>query len=381
MRRLSIATALLLGACSLSDTTKTPSVAAPGAAERSRAEPDWVGFSTGTSTVKSLAIQDDLLWIGLTDGLIRYDTRTDNVHEAYTPASTKGGLMAKGIYVIGVDGKGTKWIGTYGGGLTRFDGQMWRTFTVADGLADAWVYDVVFDPQGKMWVATWKGVSVFDNGAVVKNYTEADGLADKWVYAIARDRQGIFWFGTESGVSRFDGTRFTTYTHKDGLGAEIANAPPPSNEALSALPSSTPGAGGGYSSDEVMQHHMKAGKTNIGPNPNFVISAVTDRDDAKWFGTWGAGISRFDGKTWKTYTQNDGLGGNYIQRVTIDADGRIWAGTNGGASWYENGRWRTLTRKDGLIDDNVFAIAFDPKGRRWFGTYKGLSMFKGRLPS
>ena len=29
---------------------------------------------------------------------------------------------------------------------------------------------------------------------------------------------------------------------------------------------------------------------------------MVDQKDYKWFGTWGAGLSRFDGKNWKTYT-------------------------------------------------------------------------------
>jgi ligand-binding sensor domain-containing protein len=345
---------------------------------------DWANFSTGAN-VKTLALEGDQLWMGMPNGMIRYDTRTPDTHEVYTPASTNGGLISRGIYIIKVDAQGHKWIGTYGGGLTRFDGKEFRTYTMADGLGDQWIYDIVFDRSGKMWVATWKGVSVFD-GKGFKNYGEADGLADKWVYAIALDHDGIFWFGTEAGVSRFDPSKsgrsaFTTYTHKDGLGAKIETITPsggPTEESVvTALPMSEE-ASEEYGS--AGRHHMDPSKRNVGANPNFVIAAAVDRENNKWFGTWGAGLSRFDGKTWKTYTQVDGLGGNFIHSLITDSQGYLWVGTNGGASWFDGQRWRNLSRKDGLLNNNVFSIAFDSKGRRWFGTWEGLSMYKGDLP-
>lgn len=338
----------------------------------------WVNFTTGAN-VKAMALEGGQLWMGLSNGMIRYDTRTADNHEVFTPESTKGGLMSKGIYTLKVDRKGTKWIGTYGGGLTLFDGKTWKTYTVADGLGDQWIYDVVFDGH-LAWIATWKGVSVFD-GRTFKNYTEKDGLLDKWVYAIALDRDHVFWFGTESGVNRFDGKTWTGYTHKDGLGAEIAAKSPESEPpAVSGLPSAGEtdyGDVGGPSA----QHHMGAGKKNVGSNPNFVIAAAVGPDNAKWFGTWGAGLSRFDGKTWTTFTDKDGLGGNFIHALEVDENGLVWAGTNGGASWYDGKRWRNFSAADGLVDNNVFSIVFEGTDTRWFGTWRGLSQHRGPLPS
>jgi ligand-binding sensor domain-containing protein len=130
-----------------------------------------------------------------------------------------------------------------------------------------------------------------------------------------------------------------------------------------------------------MRHHDDPSKKNIGSNPNFVITAAVGHDNAKWFGTWGAGLSRFDGRTWTTFTKSDGLGGNFIHTVVVDSNGLVWAGTNGGVSWYDGTRWRNFSKDDGLVDDNVFSIVFDDKGDRWFGTWQGLSRHRGKLPS
>jgi ligand-binding sensor domain-containing protein len=351
----------------------------------------WTSFETGAN-VKAIAIAGRYLWLGLSNGVVRYDSSTHDTHEIYTAARTTGGLLSNGVYTVRIDSRGRVWIGTYGGGLSVFDGSQWTTFTPygagrvatygADwtrypsgrGLGDLWVYDVAFDHRGDAWVATWKGLSRVDGtdcfplstvhsdaaspgvppcGFVT--YTVENGLADKWVYAIAVDRDGALWLGTEGGVNRFDGRAWATYTHRHGLGADPA-----------ALPSKTAG-------EPPSPHHRSEYKGIGQANPNYVLAIAIDKAGAKWFGTWGAGLSRFDGTRWRTFTQADGLGGNYIHALGVDRDGMLWAGTDGGASWYHNGRWRTYTTRDGLLDNNVFSLAFDEQGVRWFGTWKGLS--------
>jgi streptogramin lyase len=324
--------------------------------------PYFVNFDTGAN-VKALALRGRDLWLGMPNGLIRYNVDSYDDHEVFTVASTLtmdagghpvSGLPVNGIYALDVGPDGALWISTYGGGLTRFDGKIWKTYTPVDGLGDRWAYDVEFAPDGTMWVATWKGVSHFD-GTKFTTYTEADGLADKWVYAIAVDPDGTLWAGTEGGVSVFDGRRFTTYRHADGLGADI----PKSEQKPLA--------------EQESRHHRIAGKANQGFNPNYVLAIATTPDGAKWFGTWGAGLSRFDGKRWTTYTAHDGLGGNFVHALAVAPDGTLWAGTDGGASYLKDGRWITLSKRHGLIDDNVFSILFDAEGNTWLGTWTGLS--------
>ncbi|MBI3621068.1 MAG: hypothetical protein HY208_02615 [Nitrospirae bacterium] len=342
----------------------------------------WRHFSTANDPVKTMTMDGSNLWMGTSKGLIRFNT-ANGEFQTYSPQSTEGGIVSKGIYVIRVDPKGNKWVGTYGGGLSKFDGTTWTRYTSSDGLGDNWIYDLLFDQSGTMWVATWSGVSVFD-GTRFKTYTVKDGLADKWVYSMVLDRDGIFWFGTEAGVSRFDRKSWTTYTHKDGVGADVK----PDAEAAQ-FPSGTtpPGASGGegggaynYGSESAAHHHMSLEKQNMGPNPNFIISSLVDAKNQKWFGTWGAGLTRYDGKTWTTFTKEQGLGGNFVLRLTMDSEGRVWAGTDGGASWFDGQRWHTIGTADGLPDNYVFSVLFDDRGHRWFGTLKGLSVFRGTLP-
>jgi len=344
----------------------------------------WRHFSTANDPVKTMTMDGPNLWMGTSRGLIRFNTQTGD-YQTYSPRSTGGGIVSRGVYVIRVDSKGNKWVGTYGGGLSKFDGTTWTHYTSAEGLGDNWVYDLLFDKTGAMWVATWDGVSVFD-GTTFKTYRVTDGLPDKWVYTLSLDQDNVLWFGTESGVSRFDGTTWTTFTHKDGIGADVASDAGSGTAQFpvgTTPPASNGGAEGGdydYGSSSSAHHHMNLEKQNAGPNPNFIISSLVDNQNRKWFGTWGAGVSRYDGKTWTTFTKEQGLGGNFVLRLALDPQGHVWVGTDGGASWYDGAHWHTISTAQGLPSNYVFSILFDDRGHRWFGTLNGLSVFRGVLP-
>ncbi|HLG22484.1 MAG TPA: two-component regulator propeller domain-containing protein [Candidatus Manganitrophaceae bacterium] len=346
--------------------------------------PAWTGWSIGEVVVRALAAQGDDLWIGTSNGLIRFDRKKES-HQVF---NTRAGLLSNVIVSIHIGPKGDVWLGTYGGGLTRFDGKRWEHFTPygrgtrsygadwiqyapRNGLGDLWVYDLLFEPNGAMWVATWKGASFLPapdggsrgraNGFVT--YTMDDGLVDKWVYTIEREAPGVLWFGTEGGINRFDGKNWKGWTHRDGLGADVTE-----DGGRSSPETSYEGEGG---------HHRQNQKENQGINPNYVISSAIDAKGIKWFGTWGGGLSRFDGKKFVNYTTADGLAGNIVNAIEIDRRGILWIGSNNGVSRFDGKEFKNFTMRDGLLGNYVYSIAIDPEGNKWFGTFGGVSRYGG----
>jgi len=339
-------------------------------------QPDvlWTSWRIG-ALVRALAVQDDSIWIGTTNGVLKFHIPSEQ-HRVYT---TKDGLLSNVILGITIGPKGEAWIGTYGGGLTRFDGKdRWTTYTPygagttgnyrasyaryqpGEGVGDLWVYQTMVRPDGTLWAATWKGASRY-NGKTFTTYTTADGLADKWVYTMTADREGRLWFGTEGGVTMYDGKRWKSWTHADGLGANLP--PDPSRSVPSYAPS---------------PHHQQPDKHAAADyNPNYVLSAVIDARQVKWFGTWGGGLARFDGRTWKNYTTRDGLAGNVVNSIAIDRRGILWLGTDAGVSRFDGSKFKTFTTADGLYHDAVYAVAIDGAGAKWFGTYGGVSRYTG----
>lgn len=346
-------------------------------------EPVWTSWSIG-AMIRAVTAHGNDVWIGTTAGLLRYNRRTDS-NLLYT---TKQGLLSDIILVIRVDPKGQVWVGTYGGGLSRFNpdgppdhqwitytpfgvgdsryGRHWTPYRAGEGIGDLWVYDLLFEPDGTMWAATWKGASRFD-GQRFHTYTTDDGLADKWVYTLQRSPTGAFWFGTEGGVTRYTPNtataRWKSWTHDDGIGATLAAAAPPS-----AAP---------Y--NPIAPHHETGTKTAAGYNPNYIITSALDRQGRVWVGTWGAGLGRFDGRRWKNYTTTDGLSGNHVNSLAIDQRGDLWIGTNGGVTRLEpaSGRMTNYRQQDGLLGVPIYSVAVDPEGGKWFGTLGGITHVTG----
>ena len=107
------------------------------------------------------------------------------------------------------------------GGLSRFDGTEFVSFTTENGPPDSTLFCLVEDRAGNLWFGTRDAGASRYNGKEFLSYTIKDGLANDDVRSIIEDRQGHLWFGTQGGVSRYDGRVFQTLSSTDGLGGNI----------------------------------------------------------------------------------------------------------------------------------------------------------------
>ena len=119
------------------------------------------------------------------------------------------------------DRTGNLWFATNGGGLSRFDGKSFTTYTVEQGLPTNHLTIIHEDQEGHLWCPTLGGgVSRFD-GRFFTTYTEDDGLGSNTVSDMLEDRLGTLWFCTDNGLSRYDGKSFLNYTTRDGLADSV----------------------------------------------------------------------------------------------------------------------------------------------------------------
>src|SRR5260221_9061624 len=63
--------------------------------------------------------------------------------------------------------------------------------------------------------------------------------------------------------------------------------------------------------------------TRDGLAASVVYDAIQDKEGFMWFATEN-GLSRFDGKDFKTFTTKDGLPDNEILKLFLDSKGRLW---------------------------------------------------------
>ncbi len=108
------------------------------------------------------------------------------------------------IVALEVDAAGMVWVGTWGGGLARFDGEQYVNYTVQDGLPSNHVFMLHEDRQGKLWVGTSNGLVQFDGDRFDNRLTTHEGLYSNTVFSMATQRDNLLWVGSFGGVTRFE---------------------------------------------------------------------------------------------------------------------------------------------------------------------------------
>ena len=83
---------------------------------------------------------------------------------------------------------------------------------------------------------------------------------------------------------------------------------------------------------------------------------------------WGASL--FDGKSWITYTEADGLAENMVDDIVVSDDGSIWFATYKGVSKFtpSTGTWTTdaLSQYNLTSDYFIKAISYNADNSFWF---------------
>lgn len=308
--------------------------------------------------VRALTIEPNkkALWVGTSAGVSEIDLPTRTVRNTFTRDS---GLANEYVFAVGIDKEGYKWFGTNAGGVSRYRDGKWKTYFPMHGLADYWIYSFANQSNGDLWIGTWAGVNKVSLKDM-KFTTYVKELINEWVYGIAVDKQDRVWFGTEGGVSMFDGKTWRAWSHKDGLGA-------PNKNKLAASPNT------GLGTRSRHDLSMLSGGGRMTYNPSYVFALQVSPDQTIWAGTWGGGVSRFNGKRWQNYTTKDGLAGDIVYSIAQEPGGVLWFGTNGGLSRYDGKTWRNYDTKAGLLANNVYALAIAPNGDIWAGTQRGVT--------
>lgn len=80
------------------------------------------------------------------------------------------------------------------------------------------------------------------------------------------------------------------------------------------------------------------------------------------------GVSFFDGETWHSYTEADGLISNKVYDVAIEKDGSAWFATNKGVSYFSitDKSWKSFTKIPGLGEASTDAVEVASDGTVWF---------------
>jgi ligand-binding sensor domain-containing protein len=110
-----------------------------------------------------------------------------------------------------------------------------------------------------------------------------------------------------------------------------------------------------------------------------VLAITQDASGFLWLGMNGAGLVRFDGFQFQTFTPKDGpdLLGGFIPAMVAARDGSVWVGfgDSSGVSRVQSGHVTNYSTRDGLDVRAVAAMLEDRNGTLWAGGIGGLWAF------
>jgi ligand-binding sensor domain-containing protein/signal transduction histidine kinase len=285
-----------------------------------------------------------------------------------------------------------------------------KTYTTSDGLAQNDVNHIVRDSRGFMWFCTEGGLSRYD-GYTFTNYGVEQGLPSSQVKDLLETREGQYWVATFSGLCRFnpkgrpgsvvralsltdqnnnqptadDGRRATD----DSMFVLLRSNDQPSTSSVNALLEDRTGTiwcgtGNGLYRLEQTDGKWTLRFVEIGlprevEKDMRVRALVEDHQGALWVGA-GSGLYRRwpDGRT-ERYTTGNGLPGNEVQTLLMDADRQLWVGTHEGLLEIalESGTNRprvmhVYTTKNGFPSPNTRALFQSSTGQLWVGLITAL---------
>jgi len=327
------------------------------------------------------------------------------------------GLPRATVQAILEDRQSELWLGTAGGGLVRFDGANFTTYTQEDGLGGDNITHLLEDREGGLWIggsqAAWKGITRFDRDQnMFITYDSEDALALDLVEAATLDRNGRVWLATHGLPTRWDPVRrqFAHPLGPEGAPGLIAQAlhggpsgrvwvgpiastrifawegdrcvaqvlVPPLSQAQHVLEDSHGGVWVASTSTlvrcDASTRLCEAFGESRGYRGEDVRVILEDRQGRVWLGT-ARGLMRFDGQRFEDMATATGLGAEAVCALCEDIEGRLWIGVQDGGLRCWDPAWTSYTTSEGLLNDAVTALA-EADGSLFVGTKQGLTRLR-----
>lgn len=130
--------------------------------------------------------------------------------------TVKDGLANSLVPSIYQDKKGNLWFPTLGGGVSKFNGNVFTTYSFEHGLSNQMIRAVTEDGKGKIWIGSMGGgVFCLEKDTIVS--FKNDSLPDE-IFALHTDKNGIVWAATNGGLYQlFDNYSIISFGFKNKL--------------------------------------------------------------------------------------------------------------------------------------------------------------------
>jgi ligand-binding sensor domain-containing protein/signal transduction histidine kinase len=274
-------------------------------------------------TVNSIVqTRDGYLWVATQDGLARFDG------VRFTVFGLADGLSTVEISTLYEDRNGTLWVGTVGRGLNRFvEGRFEAVRRPGDELGDELTAGTITsfaeDGQGRLWIASTTGLRLFEAGHFVEENVVKQ-LARTMVRRLLFDKEGRMWIASYQGLFLYEHGQLTPQPG------------PPINPQVNAY------------------------------------CLLEDRQGRLWASVGNGRLLCLENKSWRVYTESEGVSFAYTTSLAEDAEGTIWAGSlDDGLYRLEQGHFIAMRRAQGLSSDDIRCLQIGREGDLWVGTRTG----------
>ena len=139
-----------------------------------------------------------------------YNYKTDKI-ERYGFDKTKGDVFgSQDINSFYEDKDGTVWVGTWQGGLSKYnvETKKIKTYTRNDGLPSMSIQGILEDEEkDALWLSTFDGLSFFNKKTEkFNNFSIADGIQSQLFAdgAYLKTSDGYYIFGGANGITVFN---------------------------------------------------------------------------------------------------------------------------------------------------------------------------------
>ncbi len=275
------------------------------------------------------------------------------------------GLIQSQVFALTQDDAGHLWAGTFGG-LSRYDGSGFRSYTVRDGLPGNSIRALCNDRRGRIWIGTNRGLCSYD-GLQFRSYsfTGNDNPGGNVVHTVSAGADGAVWCiaGRE------------LYRLQDG---KVRYVPGPGRPG-SALLATKSGLWLGSESEQLYYRGAEAWDSIRMPLPMLVCSLQADSSgDLLVFGSRGLFRYRPVERRWSQELQLDPERDGAAYSCSRSADGSLWVSTDRGFFQYRNDQRYYFTRRSGFTDAQIYQIFKDAEGNIWAASNgEGLFRFSG----
>jgi ligand-binding sensor domain-containing protein len=279
--------------------------------------PEWINLTPSTQNV--ITENKGYIWVGGI-GLSSIDKVSGEIRSYNTINSP---LPYNEIRDIAIDSDDNKWIGTWSGGLAKFDGNNWTLYNKNNsGLASNFINALEFDMNGNLWIGTdGAGLTKFDGNVWTTYNTHNSGLPSNTISVLESDKNGYIWIGTpKNGLASFNGGQWRLYD-----------------------------------------------TNNSGLKSNKVVEIIADSIGNIWTATELGGVARFDGNVWTDF--DAGMDKRFINAMAVINENDIWISNHFGLECWDGQKWTNLQSQYGIYIGETQSIYIDSDNIKWLGTY------------